>query len=198
VVALISGTICGKDVRKEPKVAEYKTTSFRFDEGFAGFLENRAKAHGLSKTDVIIQSCIIVGALFEEARRNAMADLAALLERYGDEAELICSVSMGSDGLPVGHVVIDLEPVGDVVARPFADREAGVSHVFLEVDRERGEAPNLIPLGGEWLFLPESPRLPLGSLPWPPRPDMGIKIRLGDLAKLLTEDPPKPAELVKV
>ena len=169
------------------------TTSFRFDQPFLEFLERMATSHGLSKTEVVRQSTLIVGALFAEAQRNALADLAALLERYGDDAELLCGVEIGSNGIPVGNILIDGEPVDDVLARPYVDQQAGVAHLYLEVTRERSEGPNHVPFGNEWLFVPQL-QMPIGQLPWPPRKDLGIKIRLEDLADLL----PEPVKAVAV
>jgi hypothetical protein len=164
------------------------TTSFRFDQPFLEFLERMATAHGLSKTEVVRQSTLIVGALFAEARANALADLAALRERYGDDAELLCAVEIGSNGIPVGKVAIDLELVDDVLVRPYVDQQAGVAHLYLDVTRERAEGPNHVPFGREWLFVPR-PQIPIGQLPWPPRKDLGLKVRLGDLAEMLDEFP---------
>jgi hypothetical protein len=168
------------------------TTSFRFDEPFLEFLERFATSHGLSKTDVVRQSTLIVGALFASARADALADLAALRERYGDDAELRCGVGVASNGIPVGWVVIDGEPTDDVRVRPYIDQQAGVAHLYLEVTRERAEGPNHVPFGKEWLFVPR-PQMPVGELNWPPQKEE-LRIRLGDLADLL----PEPAKAVAV
>jgi hypothetical protein len=182
-----------RTTRKETHLVKTATTSFRLDQPFLEFLERLATSHGLSKTEVVRQSTLIVGALFAEAQRNALADLAALRERHGDDAELLCTVEIGSNGIPVGMVVIDGEPVDDVHARPYVDQQAGVAHLYLEVTRERAESPNHVPFGNEWLFVPR-PQMPMGELPWPPRKDLIIKIRLGDLADLL----PEPVKAVAV
>jgi hypothetical protein len=162
------------------------TTTFRFDQPFVEFLDRMAKSHGLSKTDVVRQSTLIVGALFAEAQRNALADLAALRERHGDAAELTCLVDIASDGNPVGMVLVSGEPADDVRVRPYVDQQGGVVHLYLEVDRERAEGPNHVPFAGEWLLVPE-PRMPLGALPWPLDKGLAIRITLGDLAEVLPE-----------
>jgi len=169
-------------------VAKPVTTSFRFDERFHELLEQIASLHGLSKTEVVIQSTLVLDALFREAEQNVLADMAALCERYGDDAELLCMADVGADGLPVGRVVIDKKLVDDVLVRPFVDKQTGIAHMYLDVDRTRGEAPNHVPFGAQWLFIP-NPRIAIGRLPWPPRRDKekGIRIRLGDLADLIPE-----------
>jgi hypothetical protein len=168
------------------------TTTFRFDEPFLDFLERMATAHGLSKTEVVRQSTLIVGALFAAARADALADLAALRERYGDDAELRCGIRVASNGIPVGWVVIDGEPTDDVRVRPYVDQRAGVAHLYLDVTRERAEAPNHVPFGKEWLFVPR-PQMPIGELTWPPTGEQLI-ILLGELAELL----PDPIKAVAV
>jgi hypothetical protein len=168
------------------------TTSFRFDEPFLDFLERLATSHGMSKTDVVRQSTLTVGALFAAARADALADLAALRERYGDDAELRCGVDVASNGIPVGWVTIDGDPTDDVRVRPYVDQQAGVAHLYLDVTRERAEGPNHVPFGKEWLFVPR-PQMPVGELPWPPQRQV-LEIQLGKLAELL----PEPAKAVAV
>jgi hypothetical protein len=167
------------------------TTSFRLDEPFLQLLEGLAAENGLSKTELVRESVTNHNRLLAEGFRNLLADVAALRERYGDNPELLCMVEMGSDGTPVGKVVIDMKHVEDVVAHPLADTDAGLAYVFLEVTRERREAPTLLRVGKtgpQWLFLPEQPKIPIGALPWPPRKDK-IRLRLGELAEVLSENP---------
>jgi hypothetical protein len=157
------------------------TTSFRLDEPFLQLLEGLAAENGLSKTELVRESVTNHNRLLAEGFRNLLADV----------AELLCMVEMGSDGTPVGKVVIDMKHVEDVVAHPLADTDAGLAYVFLEVTRERREAPTLLRVGKtgpQWLFLPEQPKIPIGALPWPPRKDK-IRLRLGELAEVLSENP---------
>jgi hypothetical protein len=101
------------------------TTSFRLDEPFLQLLEGLAAENGLSKTELVRESVTNHNRLLAEGFRNLLADVAALRERYGDNPELLCMVEMGSDGTPVGKVVIDMKHVEDVVAHPLADALAG-------------------------------------------------------------------------
>ena len=152
------------------------STSFRFDKPFLDLLERLEDAHGLSKTAIVRQSVLIWASMLGEAHGNALGDLAALQSRYGEEAVLICTASVGPDGTPVGSVTVDGRAVDDVRVRPWVDMQAGVAHMFLEVLPEGlGELPNLIPFGDEHLLLSSPPRMQLGKLPWPPKRSLGIQ-----------------------
>jgi hypothetical protein len=175
------------------------TTTFRFDTEFLQFLDATAAQFGSNRTQVLRSSALIVAALFREARTNALADLAWLRERYGDDAELLCGVEAQADGTPLARVLIDGKAPDDFRVRPLVDYAGGVAHLYLDVfSRDRGEAPNILPFAGEWLWIEGPLRLPLGELPWPPQQNIAIKIRLGDLADLQLDEKPERVQPVTV
>jgi hypothetical protein len=159
------------------------TTTFRFDEPFLQGLETMANRHGVSRAEVVRQAVAALAGSFEVARNDALNDLGNLRTRYGDDAQLIVSLSAGADGHPEARVVIDGTAPDDVRAFPVLAEGMNEVHVFLDVKHE-DRAPLLVRVGSEALLIPRA-RMPIGELPWPPDPTRGIVIRLGDLDLIL-------------
>jgi len=152
--------------------------SFKFPAEFHDLLDHLAQVTRTTKTGALEDGARLAAMLVAEASRQAHSDLRTIVERYGPDARIVISVAMESEQ-PVGRLVINGKPVEDVRARPYVDRHAGEAHVYLEVlgDPDR---PLLAKIGDEPLFI-GLPRSPVGSLPWPPKPNLGIVIDLADL-----------------
>lgn len=162
--------------------------NFRLDEAVVRFLDDMAMRAGFTRSDAVRQSAQAAAGILEAARRQSVARLAALRERYGDDAKLIAVVTEGDDGTPLGHLLIDGEPAEGVKGVPIVTPDGKVL-IFLNIPGlgDLGEAV-LARFGDEYVFIPES-RFALGELPWPPDPTKGIVIRLGDLDQIIESDP---------
>jgi hypothetical protein len=171
------------------------TTTFRLDPPTLELLDVMQTAHGISRAQVVRQAVAAIVALSQSAQRDALAKLHALRERYGDDARLMVTVSEGADGQPLAHLVID--GAGPEDARAFPVVIEGTDHcvVFLDVIGDyEGEQPVLARIGDEALLVPPA-QFPLGELPWPPRKDLGIVLRLGDVNEV-PADTPEPLQPV--
>jgi hypothetical protein len=176
-------------------MAETTTTTFRFPAAFHNMLGLMANWVKASRTEFIQKSVILTAELLNDASLRAHTDLAELRERYGDDARILIGV-LEEDGQPVAGVTINGEHVDDVHARPYVDEDAGEAHVFLEVVRwPPAEHAHFMPIGEEALFV-AYPRFPVGALPWPPKPNLGIVIEL-DKVNWTSKAEPAPVELVK-
>jgi hypothetical protein len=161
--------------------------SFKFPAEFNDLLDRLARVTGTTKTGVLEDGARLAEMLLAAASRRAHSDLRTIIERYGPDARIAITVEK-DDGLPVGKLVINAQPVEDVRARPHLDRDAGEVHIFLEVlVDERPDRQLLATIGDEPLSI-RFPRSPVGSLPWPPKPNLGIVIDLADLPKLDESD----------
>jgi predicted transcriptional regulator len=166
------------------------TTTFRLDEAFLERLERTAKRYGVSRAEVVRKAVAVLTLLFEEAKQDALAELAALRERYDDDdVQLIASVSKSAEGNPEARLVIDGAAPEDVRAFPVLAEGMDKVHVFLDFNHG-DRAPVLAYVGDEALLIPRA-QLPIGELPWPPDPTLGIVIRLGDIDLILDQEVPE-------
>jgi hypothetical protein len=163
------------------------TTTFRFDERFLEGLENLATSHGVSRAEVVRYAVAGLAWLYEEARRDNLANLGVLRARYGDDAWLIVSVSASADGSPEARLVIDGAGPDDARAFPVLGADGTTVDIFLDVTHEDRQPPLLLPLGGEPLLIPRA-QLPIGTLSWPPD-QTGITLRLGDVDSIINPPP---------
>ena len=162
--------------------------NFRLEETVVRFLDDLATRAGFTRSEAVRQSAQVANALLLGAREQSIARLAALREQYGDDAQLIAVATEGEDGKPRGHLVIDGEELRDARAVPALDEKRGRVSLFLNMPDLQPEAVVLATLGDERIYIPEL-SFSLGELPWPPDPTKGLVIRLGDLDRIIENDP---------
>lgn len=161
-------------------MAETTTTTFRFPALFQGLLDRVAAATSTSRTEVVQRSVELTAKLLNEASRAQYADLDELRAHYGTDGRIVLGAFQNEHGFPEARLLINGEPVEDVIAYVRVDEAAGEAHLFLEVLRPQGRNASYAKIGSEVLFVVQ-PRMPVGTLPWPPRPHLAIQILLGEL-----------------
>ncbi|HKH28383.1 MAG TPA: hypothetical protein VKA61_08600 [Sphingomicrobium sp.] len=169
-------------------MAESKAHHFnlRIDDQANKLLDRIAKRFSISRAQAVRQGLAIAVSLVRVAQQQSLAGLAALRERYGDEARLILSVSQGADGTARGHVLIDGHEPEDVEVNPVPVN--GKVLIFLNLNSGLAFREQALAIFGNEKILVSEARYPLGELPWPPDPRRGLVITLGDLDRIITAD----------
>jgi len=172
------------------------TTTFRFPPTFHGLLDRYTAKVGATRAEVVQRSVELTAALLNEASRAQYADLDKLRQRCRDDASLELSVFQNKDGSPDVRVLVDGEQVDFVEAYARVDEAAGEAHIFLEVPGSHTARPRYAQIGSETLFVTR-PRMPVGKLPWPPKP-MAIQIRLADIEQAAAQAEQASEDLIQV
>ena len=175
-------------------MAESKTTTFRLPVEFFDLLDRMGKQLNATKTEIVEKSVLLTSGLLQEASRASYADLETIREKYGSDARLVIGV-FEEDEKPVGKLLINGADPEDVRALAYVDEAAGEAHMFLSVLRDHTPVPSFVQIGDEALFLPH-PRMPVGKLPWPPKPHLAIQILLGDIEEAAKAAEQQAKELV--
>ena len=165
---------------------------FRLDSEVVELLDGLSKQLQVSQTEIVAEGIRVLAAAHYEAFKRQHDDL-DLIRRTYDGAQQLMAAVFEEEGEPVGRVVIDGQPVDDVLVHPYVDAEAGVAHLYLSVPRSHVDLPIVARIGKQALFLPH-PRFALGELPWPAKKNYGIFIDLRDLDALLDEQKQALAE----
>jgi len=177
-------------------MAASKTTTFRLPTEFFSLLDRLAKQLNATKTEIVEKSVLLTAGLLAEASRASYADLETIQEKYGKDARLVIG-AFEENGKPEGKLLINgVDPV-DVQALAFPDKAAGEVHMFLSVLRDHTPVPAFVQIGDEALFLPH-PRMPVGTLPWPPKPHLAIQILLADIEEAAKAAEQQATELVEL
>lgn len=166
-------------------MAETKSTTFRLPVELLELLDRMSKQLGTTNTKIVERSVLFTARLLDQASKNSHADLAALRKRYGHDGRIVMGVvGQAEDGSPIARLKINGEEPEDVFAAAFVDGESGNRvFMFMEVLRLSSANPKFIELGDEALFVPIA-RFPVGTLPWPPKPNLAIQIELKDIEQL--------------
>lgn len=167
-------------------MAERKTsTTFRLRTDVLELLDRMSQQLGTTNTKIVERSVEFSAALLDQASKSSHADLATLRKRYGDDARIVMGViGQENDGRPIARLQINGEEPDDVQVVALVDGETNNRvFMFLEVLRLSSAAAKFIELGDEALFVPIA-RFPVGTLPWPPRPNVAIQIELKDIEQL--------------
>lgn len=166
-------------------MAETKSTTFRLPVELLELLERMSKQLGMSNTKIVERSVLFTASLIDQASKNSHADLEALRKLHGDDARIVMGVvGQNEDGSPIPRLKINGEEPADVqvVARIDGATNNRV-FMFLEVLRPSSAGPKFVELGDEALFVSIA-RFPVGTLPWPPKPNLAIQIELKDIEQL--------------
>ncbi len=141
---------------------------------FAGHLH-------ITKTQVVEDAVVMAATTYNLATESLSLALGELAQRYGDDAPLTIRVVPGDDDQGEVVALIDSLPPDDVITALSIDEQAGVAHVFVDVDGWYPTRLGTTQLGGEVLLT--RPLRSITSLPWPANPTLGLIGRLGELAE---------------
>jgi len=163
-------------------MAESRTTSFRFPQEFHDLLDRVAGATGATRNEVMQRSVEWFAGLLFGASRESYDVLGELRRRYGGDARIDIVVALENER-PVAHLMINNKVVDDVKAQAYVDVDAGKAHVHVSVSRGDVRTPEAVHLkvGDEVLFVSPSAWLPVGALPWPPRPRNRLVLDLAEV-----------------
>ena len=79
-----------------------RVVNFRLEEGVIAFLDATAKNGARSRAGAVRQTSQVATAIMLAAKRQSVARLLSLRERYGEKAQLVVAVTQGADGEPLG------------------------------------------------------------------------------------------------
>lgn len=164
------------------------TRSIRLDETGQKLLARLAEVHEISRGKVMRQALGVLSQLQIRAADDSYSTVTALVERYGENAEIHIAVFERDNGLPTAGLTIDGKAVDDVHALPVVDLGSDSCYVFLEVTGAPEHDPVFITTGNDEALMVRQARLSAGKLPWPPDPDnrLALVMRLGELPSELT------------
>jgi hypothetical protein len=177
-------------------MAETTTTTFRFPVEFHDLIGRMAKATSTSRTDAIQKSVLFTAGLLNEASRASYTDLDHLRRVHGNDARIVMAAVL-ENGRPVGKMLINGKDVDDVRCVVSVDEQAGEAHLFLDVARHSTPSDHFIKVGDEALFV-SNPRMPVGTLPWPPKPNLAIQIELADIEQAAKEAEQAAEDLIEI
>jgi hypothetical protein len=165
-----------------------ETTAFRLDQLGQKLVARLAEVYEISKGKVMRQALGVLAQLQIAAGNDSYSTVAALVERYGENAEIHIAVFEQEDGLPSAGLTIDGQAVDDVRVLPVVDLGSDSCYVFLEVDGAAQHDPVFITTGADEAMMVRQARLSAGKLPWPPDPDnrLALVMRLGELPSELS------------
>jgi hypothetical protein len=176
------------DLQRRKVVGETKSYNFRLEERVVELLDRIAAVLGITRSRALRQSVAAAGALWGAAQQQSIARLAALRERYGDDATLTVVVSEAEDGTPLGHAFINNEVEEGVHAVAYPVKDGNVA-VFVNLLGYGAFGPPVFATFGDTGVLVPELALPLGELPWPPDPRQALVFRLGKLDQIVEAEP---------
>jgi hypothetical protein len=165
-----------------------ETTAFRLDEVGRKLVARLAEVYEVSKGKVMRQALGLLAQLQIAAANDSYSTVAALVERYGEGAEIHIAVFETDDGLPSGGITIDGKAVDDVRAVPVVDLGSDSCYVFLDVAGTAHHDPVFVTTGDDEAMMVRHARLSAGRLPWPPDPDnrLALVMRLEEMPSTLS------------
>jgi hypothetical protein len=165
-----------------------ETKAFRLDELGQKLVARLAEIYEISRGKVMRQALGVLAQLQIAAGNDSYSTVAALVERYGENAEIHIAVFERDNGLPTAGLTIDGKAVDDVRALSVVDLGSDSCYVFLEVDDTPAHDPVFITTGADEAMMVRDARLSAGKLPWPPDPDnrLALVMRLQDLPSELS------------
>lgn len=167
-------------------MSDLKVYSFKLDPRVVGYLDRFKTFFGseITRSQALRQSVTTTATLTNEAMHQTVNTYDWMVEKYGQDALLVCPLRADADGNPVHELTIDGREVDDIVpvwrVHPNGDR------VFLYLLSPSGPTrySGEIAVIGDTMIYIAAAMMSVFDAAWPPNPKRptGLVARLGDLA----------------